>query len=50
MKFWKLLCAAGVLGFMAILLTAYLMQGPGSNLNSTDPNAPRPAPPIPMPN
>lgn len=50
MKFWKLLCAAGCLGFMVILLLAYLMQGPGSNSNNFDPNAPRLAAPIPIAN
>jgi hypothetical protein len=48
MKFWKLLCAAGCIGFLLILFLAYLMQGPGSVTNNADPNAPRLAPPIPI--
>jgi hypothetical protein len=50
MKFWKLLCAAGCLGFVLILLLAYLAEGPGSATNNSDPNAPRPAPSILIPN
>jgi hypothetical protein len=50
MKFWKLLCAAGCIGFLLVLFLAYLMQGPGSVTNNSDPNAPRPAAHIPIAN
>jgi hypothetical protein len=50
MKFWKLLCAAGGIGFLLILLLALLLQGSGSGSNNSDPNAPRLAAPIPIAN
>jgi len=50
MKFWKLLRAAGCLGFLLILLLAFLMQGSGGGTNNSDPNAPRTAAPIPIAN
>lgn len=50
MKFWKLLCAAGCIGFLLILLLAYLIQGTGGNSSNPDPNAPRPAAHIPIAN
>jgi hypothetical protein len=50
MKFWKLLCAAGCVGFLLILFLAFLVQGPSSASTNSDPNAPRPAPAIPIAN
>jgi hypothetical protein len=49
MKFWKLLCAAGCIGFLLILLLASLTQGPGGN-DRSDLNGPRLAPHIPIAN
>jgi hypothetical protein len=49
MKFWKLLCAAGCVGFLLILLLALLTQGP-SGTDRYDPNGPRTAPHIPIAN
>jgi hypothetical protein len=48
MKFWKLLCALGCIGFLLVLVLAYVMQDPaGSSQNNGGPDAPRPAPHIP---
>lgn len=51
MKFWKLLCAVGCVGFLLVLLLAYVAVGrTEGGPNNDDPTPPRPAPRIPVAN